>query len=111
RISLIREKSTEYLSQAGNLETLLLELGLNDEGLNEFPASLHPFCGQGLRVWQYPGQFSKYLEQLSKLRVRSYLEIGIRHGGSFVTTVEFLDRFSPLEFAVAVDVIPCPSME
>ena len=110
RISLIREKSPEYLAQAANLETLLLDLGLNDEGIDEFPASLHPFCGSGLRIWQYPSQFSKYLIQLSKLQIRSYLEIGIRHGGSFVATVEVLDRFSQLDFAIALDVIPCPSM-
>jgi len=110
RISLIREKSSEYLAQAANLETLLLDLGLNDEGIDEFPASLRPFCGSGLRIWQYPSQFSKYLIQLSKLQVRSYLEIGIRHGGSFVATVEFLDRFLQLDFAIALDVIPCPSM-
>ena len=110
RISLISEKSLEYLSQAGNLEALLLDLGLNDEGIDEFPSSLHPFCGPGLRIWQYPIQLSKYLIQLSKLQVRSYLEIGIRHGGTFVATVEFLDRFSQLDFAIALDVIPCPSM-
>jgi hypothetical protein len=50
------------------------------------------------------------LAQLSRLEVRSYLELGIRHGGSFVATVEILERFSPLEFAVGVDIIPCPSM-
>jgi hypothetical protein len=50
------------------------------------------------------------LIQLSKLQIRSYLEIGIRHGGSFVATVEVLDRFSQLDFAIALDVIPCPSM-
>src|SRR2546430_1320768 len=76
RISLIHEKSSEYLSRTENLETLLLELGLNDEGLNEFPSSLHPFCGHGLRIWQYPSQFSKYLAHVSTLGVRSYLEIG-----------------------------------
>jgi methyltransferase family protein len=110
RISLIRDKTPEYLSQPENLERLLLELGLNDEGMNEFPASLHPFCGPGLRIWQYPAQFSKYLAQLCRFGVRSYLELGVRHGGSFVATVEILERFSPLEFAVGVDVIPCPSM-
>src|SRR5882762_5666638 len=47
RISFIREKSPEYLARAANLETLLLDLGLNDEGIDEFPASLHPFCGSG----------------------------------------------------------------
>jgi hypothetical protein len=111
RVALIREKTPEHLSRRENIEELLLRLGLNDEGMHEMPPALHPHCGQGLRIWQYPNQFSRYLEQLSRLGVRSYLELGIRHGGSFVVTVEFLERFSPLDFATGVDLIPCPSME
>jgi cephalosporin hydroxylase len=75
------------------------------------PEALRPYCGQGLRIWQYPIQLSRYLEALSQLRVRSYLELGVRHGGAFVTTVEYLERHAPLDFAVAVDLLPCPSME
>lgn len=110
RIALIRERTPAYLSRSDNLERLLPDLGLNDEGLDEFPPELHRYCGQGLRVWQYPSQFGKYLAQLVSLGVRSYVEIGVRHGGSFVTTVEVLDRFRPLDYAIAVDVIPCPAM-
>jgi hypothetical protein len=111
RIHLIRERSPQSLLLSKDLEALLLELGLNDEGLDEFPSHLHPFCGTGLRIWQYPSQFGKYLAHVATLRVRSYLEIGIRHGGSFVATVEILNRFFPLESAIGVDIIPCPSME
>lgn len=110
RISLLRDARLGDLGAEDQLTALLPELGLNNEGLSEFPLALLPHCGQGLRVWQYPIQFSPYLVQLSRLRIRSYLEIGIRHGGSFVTTAEYLERFDPLEFAVGVDVIPCPSM-
>jgi hypothetical protein len=67
RIHCIRGRSRESLSRPDELEALLLELGLNDEGLNEFPGHLHPFCGVGLRVWQYPVQFSRYLAQLAAL--------------------------------------------
>jgi hypothetical protein len=109
RVALIRACDGEQLSDPARVEALLLRLGLNDEGLSELPRELHPHCG-GLRIWQYPSQFSKYLVQLSRLRVRSYLEIGIRHGGSFVATAEYLERLSPLEFAVGVDIIDCPSM-
>jgi methyltransferase family protein len=109
RIALIRASACDYLSQPANVESLLLALGLNDEGLDELPPALHPHCG-GLRIWQYPTQFSKYLVQLSRLGVRSYLELGVRHGGSFVATVEFLERFGPLDVAVGVDIIDSPSM-
>src|SRR5438552_14457625 len=98
RTTWIRDAPLQDLAQADKLEKLLLDLGLNDEGMDEFPSVLHPFCGLGLRIWQYPSQFSKYLVQLSGLQVRSYLEIGVRHGGSFVATVELLNRFFPLEF-------------
>jgi hypothetical protein len=110
RIALIRDRAPSYLSRPDNLEQLLPQLGLNDEGLDEFPPELHPFCGHGLRVWQYPTQFAKYLATIVALGVRSYVEIGIRHGGSFVTTVELLERFHRLDYAVAVDIIPCPTM-
>lgn len=110
RSDLIRDAPLAELSDPGSLEALLLRLGLNDEALDEVPPALRGACGQGLRIWQYPIQFSKYLAQLSHLRIRSYLEIGIRHGGSFVATAEYLQRFHPLDFAVGVDVIPCPSM-
>jgi len=110
RTALIQQADTDALSNPQWLESLLLRLGLNDEALNELPSQLHAHCGHGLRIWQYPTQFSKYLTQLSRLKIRSYLEIGIRHGGSFVTTTEYLDRFHSLDFAVGVDIIPCPSM-
>jgi cephalosporin hydroxylase len=110
RIALIREKELEFLSQPTNLESLMLELGFNDEGMKEIPESLHAYCGQGLRIWQYPIQFSQYLVELSQLKISSYLEIGIRHGGTFVMTVEYLEKFYPLDFAIGIDIIPCPSM-
>ena len=111
RVALLRDAAPDALSDPARLEALLMQLGLNDEALDELPPALRPHSGAGLRVWQYPIQFAPYLLQLSRLGVRSYLEIGIRHGGSFVATAEYLQRFQPLSFAVGVDVIPCPSME
>ena len=110
RLQRLWDAAPDWLLQPGNLEALMLELGLNDEGLQELPPELHPHCGPGLRVWQYPLQFAPYLRQLARLRVRSYLELGIRHGGSYVLTVELLRRFAPLDFSLGVDIIPCPSM-
>jgi hypothetical protein len=110
RIELIRGATRDQLADPAWLEKLLLELGLNDEAVAEFPDELRARCGGGLRIWQYPTQLSKYLVELSRRNVRSYLEIGIRHGGSFVATAEYLERFHPLEFAVGIDIIPCPSM-
>ena len=110
KISLIREQSIEFLSHPDNLESLMLELGLTDDSSEEFPPSVYPYCGRGLHIMQYPIQFNHYLADLSKLRIRSYLEVGVRHGGTFVTTVEYLDKFYPLAFAVGIDIMPCPTI-
>ena len=58
-----------------------------------------------------PNQFSRYLADLSRERIESYLEIGFRHGGTFVITVEFLSRFHPVRQAIAVDPVASRSME
>ena len=110
RIALIRDCDRESLREPEQLESLLLALGLNDEGLDEFPERLHSYCGEGLRIWQFPCQFSRYLAKLIELDVHSYMELGIRHGGSYIATVEVLERFRLLDRAVGVDIIHCESM-
>jgi cephalosporin hydroxylase len=103
-VELIREAPFERLSDPSYLEhELLPALGLNDEMLHQVPERLHRATGHGLLHWQMPNQFSKYLVELSRHRIESYLEIGSRHGGTFVITVEYLSRFHPVRRAVAVD--------
>lgn len=98
------------------LETnLILKLGLNNENLNEQPKELSEYFGGGLglRIWQYPNQFSKYLVELSKhaKKINSYLEIGCRHGGTFILTTEFLKRLNPsFVNSTAIDIIPVPDL-
>jgi hypothetical protein len=110
KITLIHEKNLEFLSNYNNVESLILKLGLTDDLQDEFPESLYPYCGQGLHIMQYPIQFSKYLVDLSRLKISSYLEIGVRHGGTFVATVEYLIKFYNIDFAVAIDIMSCPSI-
>jgi cephalosporin hydroxylase len=110
KIELIREQSLEFLADAERLKSLILELGLTDDSAEEFPESIYPYCGHGLYIMQYPIQFNQYLLDLSRLKIRSYLEVGVRHGGTFITTVEYLNRFYPLDFAVGIDIMPCPSI-
>jgi hypothetical protein len=54
RIHFIRSRSPESLTRSEDLEALLLELGLNDEGLNDFPLTCILFVGAGFRIWQIP---------------------------------------------------------
>lgn len=111
RLDLIRKRDTTFLSDPSKLEhELIPELGLNNEKLHAFPSELSRYFGQGLLIWQSPAQFSKYLAKLSQLGVRSYMEIGVRHGGTFLTTVEYLKKFGGIEKAVAVDINDCPAI-
>lgn len=112
RAQLVRDAPLDSLRDAAFLESHLLpELGFNDEVLEEFPERLWPIAGRGLRHWQYPNQFSKYLVELSRHSISSYLEVGVRHGGTFVITTEYLKRFGPLRLALGNDLFPMPGLE
>jgi hypothetical protein len=112
RVELIRAAPIERLSDPAWIEhDLLPALGFNDELLEEFPTELLPRTGEGLLHWQYPNQFSKYLVELSRHRIESYLEVGVRHGGTFVVTTEYLKRFRPLRLALGNDLLPMPGLE
>jgi hypothetical protein len=115
-LGLLRQADIGILRDPSRLEAELLPaLGLNQEMLDEggsgsiLPTSLMGFAGTGLRAWQMPVQFAPYLAQLSRYPIRSYLEVGVRHGGTFVITTEYLDRFHTVERAVGVDIADSPS--
>lgn len=104
---IILDLKDDQIKDAEFLEKQLIpNLGLNDELLHEQPTELSEFYGKGLglRIWQYPNQFAKYLTLLNtvKPKIKSYLEIGCRNGGTFALTCEYL---SPLKKAVAIDII------
>ena len=104
QLALITNSTINELTNTEWLEKKLLpSLGLNNEALYQMPEELYPYTGAGLLHWQYPKQFSKYLVLLSQLKLESYLEIGVRHGGTFVITIEYLQRFHRLERAVGLD--------
>lgn len=110
-VEFIRELSIDKLRNVDFCEKLLLKLGLNDELLDEFPQALYQFAGKGLFSWQYPNQFSKLLVELSKYPIGSYLEIGVRHGGTFVIICEYLKKVSPhFKKAVALDLLRSDSI-
>lgn len=105
----LRAAPIDLLLNADWLEhEFLLRLGLNDEVLEEFPAAFYPWCGRGVKSWQYPRQFSRYLRFLADKQIHSYIEIGSRHGGTFIITVEYLDRFAALRHACALDLEESP---
>lgn len=108
----IRQAPLARLCEATWLQHHLLpKLGLNNEMLREFPEELYPWCGFGIKSWQYPAQFSKYLVDLSQKKITSYIEIGCRHGGTFIITVEYLKRFNNLQCVCALDIARSSIME
>src|SRR3954470_17323278 len=115
RIELLRTADRNTLRDPGWLERQgLPDLGLNHEFLYEgrwplLPAWLHERAG-GLLAWQLPCQFGPYLAHLTRYPISSYLEIGVRHGGTFVITVEYLRRFREIEKGLAVDLSETPAL-
>lgn len=87
------------------LEDLLPSLGMNGENVHEMPSHLSQHYNVGLKFWQYPNQFSKYLKLLSTFKVKTYLEIGCRWGGTFVITNELLKLKNKNVKAFACDLI------
>ena len=110
RVELIRERDPAWLGDPANLERELLPaLGLcNDPRV--YPEHLRPFLGRGLRHWQAPNQFSRYLSHLARYPIGSYLELGVWHGGTFVVTVEYLSRFNSPIRATAMDRYDSPGV-
>ena len=107
RINLIKESNLEDLENNDYLYNLIVKLGFNTEKLREQPKIVHE-NGGGLLIWQYPNQFSKYLCELRKQKISSYIEIGCRWGGTFILTNEYLKLFNVINKSVAVDIIDSP---
>lgn len=87
------------------LEVFLPTLGMNNECLNEMPSELEKYYGKGLKFWQYPNQFSKFLKYIHGKKINTYLEIGCRWGGTFVIINEFIKQTSPNLISYACDII------
>jgi cephalosporin hydroxylase len=107
RINLIKESNLEDLENNNYLYNLIVKLGFNTEKLREQPKIVQE-NGGGLLIWQYPNQFSKYLCELRKQKISSYIEIGCRWGGTFILTNEYLKKFNTINKSVAIDIIDSP---
>lgn len=103
-IDLIKNENLYNLINSDYLEFVLLpSLGLNNRHIEQYPDFLHRYCGKGLQSWQYPNQFSKYLVYISKLAIKSYVEIGCHKGGTVAITIEYLSRFNMINEILCVD--------
>lgn len=98
-------------SSHASFEKSVLDCGLFpylDWQLREFPPEHHDRCGKGIGLWQYPSQFSKYMKFIYDTMgtVRTYAEVGVAAGGTFMYTTEFLRRYCGLQKSYAVDIAP-----
>lgn len=85
------------------IEEIIPTFGMNDECPHELPKKLNSYYGWGIKTWQYPNQFSKFLYYLKDKTVKSYFEIGVRHGGTFVIVNEILQKNNPFLESHALD--------
>lgn len=104
----IRDEKIDNLKNVDYLEKILPTFGIDPslKRIGTLPLNLEPFCDKDIGFAQYPNQFSRYLKELSDKRIESYMEIGVKFGGTFIITVEYLNRFHPIKKAVCVDVRP-----
>lgn len=105
--SILSVKSFDFKTATQKeIEEILPTFGMNNECINEIPNKFSPFFGWGIKCWQYPNQFSKFLTYLRNIEVSSYLEIGVRHGGTFIIINEILLKNNPHLESHALDMIP-----
>lgn len=105
--AIIAVKNFDFKSASQKeIEEILPSFGMNNECLWEMPKIFEPYFGWGIRFWQYPNQFSKLLTFLKDKEIDSYLEIGVRHGGTFIILNEFLMKYNPLLESHCLDLIP-----
>jgi hypothetical protein len=112
-VDFMTSTSPDDLTNYSLLENCLFQAGLNDEHTNEQPPELSQYfgTGYGLKIWQYPNQFVPYLLFLGqyKDKINSYLEIGSRHGGTFIFTNEFFKTSKQQKIkSLACDLIEIP---
>lgn len=88
------------------IEKILPTFGMNDEQVYEMPKEFQEYMGWGIKFWQYPNQFSKFLNYIKGKEINSYFEIGVRWGGTFILVNEVLRRTNPHIAAFANDWIP-----
>jgi len=107
-IQRIKSTPLNILRDPKKLAKMIAEFGLN-ENMKEFLSpSLYKYCSkEGLSTTQLPNQFAEYLVEMSMRSITSYLEIGVRFGGAFIITVEYLKRFNAnFHTAVCLDIKP-----
>jgi cephalosporin hydroxylase len=104
RLELLRHVDQGWLRDPARLPTLIREMGLSDYHPHIMPAATYSWLGRGLHTMQYPHQFASYLVFLADKPVGSYVEIGVASGGSFATTIAYLEATGhSIERAVAID--------
>lgn len=99
------DATSDQLADQSWLADRIADLGLE----HHHPlAEAFPKNFGGMRIWQTPIQFAPYLIKLADLGIRSYAELGVHAGGSMITTVEYLERFHPVDAVMVADCIMQP---
>jgi len=105
----IRTASLDELRDVDFLCELIAKCGLVTPGMlindkHPYPKYMEQFRSpEGFRMCQFPCQLAPYLIWLSDKEIKRYMEVGVWMGGTFIFTVEYLNRFTQIEHADAVD--------
>jgi len=104
RIDIIRKATLADLQDTNTLTNIIIDLGVGPTssfGKSSYPKGME--TGKGLRIYQNPMQMAQYLIFLADKHIESYIELGVYCGGTFILTVEYLNRFNKLKTKIAVD--------
>lgn len=94
KYDLLNQYTNEELSNSKLLECVICDMGLNDEQSHELPVCLERYMGKGIRLWQSPLQWASFLIWAKGKGIKSYAEMGTRHGGSFAFAMNYFARFN-----------------
>lgn len=107
--SYVQSLSDEQCRDAHFLETNLVpQVGLAKVEWKNWAPEINFLPGRSLHMIQMPNQVAPYLAWLANnvTDIKSYLEIGVFRGGSFILFSEWLRRFNPnLKKIAAIDPI------
>jgi cephalosporin hydroxylase len=110
QISYLRSIPAHQFKDVTYLQSdLILRLGLS-EYMPSLALNHYAYRG-GLQLMQVPEQLAEYIALLSTQSIKSYLEIGVNAGGTFILVCEMLQKTNPdFQYAMGIDVCRVPNV-
>ena len=81
-----------YRDDLIKMDTDTLKDWVNNEAGSQIPSYFHCNTDGNLQLQQIPDEYSKFLTYIKEYPIKSYLELGVGNGGSFLINSIFLQR-------------------